>query len=267
MRRPVRRSVSFLPLPFARPPLLRIAARILAGSGLVLGLAAGLPAHAQEQAPRAGDAPIERVLAGANARAGRVEVEQAVIESVSRPLFKDLRGDAAWGPEHPVWTRLLPRFQQELARLATPDEAYGNARLKEAMRTRLSAAELTEIAALLEDPRLAAASVRLRDMGLDVVSTARSSEQTRAPQLYSAAEKEATGERLVAVMTSRRLELQAAMPELQPFLAALRNPANLKYQRLVADLLRAALQGDVEDPAARERFQAFVTGWRERVRD
>lgn len=235
----------------------------LACLALATALAAGA-ALAQPADPRP---VLARELVQANdTRAGVADMEEALADVLARPVFRRLRDDAAWGPEHPTWQAKFPAFRQayrELALRLAPDLQET---LVSALADKLTTEDLEQLLALQAEPALAEARALLRTLGLDMATRVRVAAMSRTPALYSLQEQKAVRERMAALL-ARQKELGESQKQLEPALRALQKPQLLKSQEVMSSVLWNALRRVDADATGHPDAQTFLAWWRTELKD
>lgn len=211
------------------------------------------------------EALADRIVGNSASHNDRDEIEKAMTDAAARPLFKKIRADGNWGPEHPVWTRLLPEFSAAFGRLLENYAPDIEGRLKAALANSLSEGELSEIAATLNDARYAETQALLKQLGFNSASAMRLMGVLSSPALYSQAEKDLLKEQLLR-LKEREKELEALKARLDSMLKSFQTPAFAKYQQLLTEVLSASLRRLEADELARQRLRSFVVTWQERVK-
>lgn len=211
------------------------------------------------------EALASRIVGNSASHNDRDEIEKAMTDAAARPLFKKIRADRNWGPEHPVWTKLLPEFSVAFGRLLENYAPDIEGRLKSALANSLSEGELSEIAATLSDARYVETQALLKQLGFNSASAIRIMGVLTSPALYSQAEKDLLKEQL-SRLKEREKELEALKTRLDSMLKSFQTPAFAKYQQLLPEVLSASLRRLEADEAARQQLRSFVVTWQERVR-
>lgn len=235
----------------------------LACLALATALAAAA-AHAQPTDPR--PALARELVQASDTRAGVADMEAALADVLARPVFRRLRDDAAWGPEHPTWQAKFPAFREsyrELALRLAPDLQEA---LVVALADKLTTEDLEQLIALQAEPALADARALLRTLGLDTVTLVRVAAISRAPALYSLQEQKAVRERLAA-LSGRQKEMAEAQKRLEPALRALQKPQLLKYQAVMSSVLSETLKRVDADATGHPDAQTFLAWWRAELKD
>jgi hypothetical protein len=230
---------------------------------LVLSLTLAMPARSQDSAV-AREALAEKIVSNQADRTEQTALEAAFAENTSRYVFKRLRTDPKWGPEHPNWKKLYPEFSAAFISLSKGLVPELNSRLKTALVSSLTEKELAEVDALLNDAKYVETVQLLRKHGIDNTFALRVVGVSRTPLLYSQAERAAVKEK-IEELSKADSELAALKPKLDATMAGFKTPTAVKYQQLVANVMLDSFRKINADEATRQKMDAFVADWRTRV--
>lgn len=191
-------------------------------------------------------------------------LQLALAETIARPLFLRLRGDAGWGPEDPQWKALFLQFLGEFIALSQQLSSETNDRLQRALANQMTERELREVLQFQRDPSMTDALKVLKDLGMDVGSTYRMVGIISTPGLYSQAEKEALKAKMSA-LKDREAELLAIKPRLDALMSRMGGPAFQKYRQAMAATLSESLNQLQTDEIQMNRLRSFISVWKGRV--
>jgi hypothetical protein len=193
------------------------------------------------------------------------EFEAAMTDAAARPLFKKIRTDTNWGPEHPTWRQLFPEFNASF-RNFTKGLSFGvEERLKMALATALTETELSEIVATLSDAKYLDNLKIMKQLGIDSASVMRIMGIVTTPALYSQAEKESLKEKFSG-LKGRERELETLKPRIDAALKSVQTPAFTNYQRVLAAVLSELLRSLETDDSARQQMRSLIVTWQDRVK-
>lgn len=222
-----------------------------------------LPAHGQDSAA-AREALAEKIVNNKDDRLEQQALEVAMTENTSRYVFKRLRSDPAWGPEHPNWKNLYPEFSAAFISLSKELVPALDVRLKTALAASLTEKELAEVDTILIDAKYVEVVQLLRKHGIDNTFALRVVGVSRTPLLYSKAEKASVREK-IEELSKANSELAALKPKLDATMAGFKTPTAVKYQQLVANVMLESFRKINADDATRKKMDAFVADWRAKV--
>lgn len=199
------------------------------------------------------------LVQGKDALLAPMRLYEMTADLFCRSYFIELRRDAEWGPNHPIWSRLLPEFCAELVQLALPDGQSLEGYLQAELAKELTQGELLDMGARNSDVAAIAASRRLQELGLNWIFVVQASKPPGTARLYSRAERE------VAIRTAQILRDQApeVSADVRSAFIYLDAPSFISYQRAVGQAFMSSA-GRL-DPRPQGRFAAFMRGWHERV--
>jgi hypothetical protein len=206
----------------------------------------------------------QQALGGAASKSVKEEMERDFADATSRPLFKHLRTDAGWGPEHPAWKALFPEFKAGMANMNKDLSPDLEANLTAALARSLTEDELTEIVAKQNDGSYEKFLAMLQEIGFSNSMTIQLMGIAANPSLYSQAEKDSLKDQLMR-FKGRESELTAAMPRVETALKAFQTPAFTKYRKVLTEGMSAAITRTQTDPQARLRVLAFLGEWRQKA--
>lgn len=206
----------------------------------------------------------ERIVQQPSSQLAARELGNYLADMAARPMFKSLRRDLNWGPDHPVWQRQFPEFVIAYASLSEELSPDVPGRLKEALAASMSEAELGEVATTLGSPRFRELERKLRSLGLDQRTALTLVGMSTSPELFSRSEKEAM-RRQVLTIGNREQELLSLNQWMESAMREFRTPAFQRYEKILPEVLTAARQRIKNDEHAMEALKNFVTAWRLRV--
>lgn len=206
----------------------------------------------------------ERIVQQPSSQAVLKELGLHLSDMAARPIFRQLRRDPGWGPDHPVWLRLFPAFVAAYAKLSEELAPDLPGRMKAALVEDLSEAELSQILATLGNPRFRELERKIRGLGLDQRTALTLVGMSTSPDLYSRGEKEEMRVRVMS-MGNREQELIAFNQWLEGAMKEFRTPAFQRYEKIMPEVLSATTQRIKNDEHAMEALKNFVTTWRARV--
>lgn len=205
-----------------------------------------------------------RIVSNPANRLGQEELEAAMTDAAARPLFKKIRTDSDWGPEHPTWKELFPQFSASFRKLSDALSAGSEERLTTALANSLTEQELVEVAAKISDAGYLENFELLKQFGIDPAGVMRVMSLVATPGLYSQSEKDALKEKLLR-LKGREKELGALKVRLEAALKTLQTPAFTKYQRVLLEVLSELLRRLESDASAKEQLQSFIAKWQDKV--
>ena len=193
------------------------------------------------------------------------EFGAAMTDAAARPLFKKIRTDSNWGPEHPTWKKLFSEFRAEFERLIEGLSMVTEEQLKTALATSLTEKELSELVVMQSDPRFLDIYKLLKQLGLDGASTMRIMAVVTTPALYSQTEKDSLKEKF-SLLKEREKELEALKPRIDAALKSLQTPAFTKYQMALIGTLSESLRRLESDESAKQQLKSFLVAWQDKVK-
>lgn len=207
----------------------------------------------------------EKIVASPATQMDKEEAETAMLELAARPIFKKIRSDNAWGPEHPIWTKLFPEFCVALGDLVSALPLRAEEILITALAKSLTEAELSEIAATLGDSRFLESLALLRQLGFNSASVMTIAGMVTSPSLYSQVEKDAMKEKFSS-LRMREGEMEALKPRIAAAQDTFRTPAFAKYQKVFSDVLAEGYWRLQTSDPARKQLQSFVIAWQNKLK-
>lgn len=192
------------------------------------------------------------------------EIDKSMLDYMVRPIFKQLRTEQDWGPEHPTWKRLFPAFIIDFKALTDSIGLFSESMFGNALEKNFNQKELEELAEFGEDPAIVHSLEIMKKFGIEPEKAFYLMGISSMPTLYSQEEKEFFVSKISA-LKSQEDALGAKMPELKVALQTFQKPVWVKYQKLILDTFLEAMKRVQADENARKQIQMLILKWHGKV--